>query len=217
MAEFYTQAQRRLQDEFGTRDLADRLVEAIITEELTREQIDFIHGRDMFFLSTIDENGFPSSSYKGGAPGFVRARDARTILFPSFDGNGMFMSLGNIEDRAKVGMLFIDFATPQRVRVRGEARLLREGPMVDSYPGAEVVVEVAVERAWQNCARYVHRMTRVEQSPYIPADDGSAKLALWKRIDMIQDVISAEDSAAAQELGLITVEEYEERVAGGDG
>ena len=215
MSEFYTPAQRQLQDEFETRGLADRLVEAIVTEELTTEQTAFIHGRNMFFLSTIDERGFPSSSYKGGAPGFVRVPSADTLVFPSYDGNGMFMSLGNIEAQAKVGLLFIDFETPQRMRVRGEARLLREGPMLASYPGAIVAVEVTVERVWQNCPRYVHRMQPVEQSPYVPAEDGSAKFALWKRIDLIQDVLNEADRAEAESLGLITSEEYEARVARG--
>ena len=217
MSEFYTPAQLRLQDEFATRGLADRLIEAIVTEELSTEQTAFIHSRNMFFLSTIDERGFPSASYKGGAPGFVRAPSSSLLVFPSYDGNGMFMSLGNIEAQAKVGILFIDFETPQRMRVRGEARLLRDGPMLASYPGAIVAVEVAIERVWQNCPRYVHKMQPVEQSPYVPAEDGSAKLALWKRIDVVQDVLAAADCAEAESIGLITTEEYETRVARGDG
>jgi hypothetical protein len=171
----------------------------------------------MFFLSTVDEQGFPSSSYKGGAPGFVRVPNSRTLVFPNYDGNGMFMSLGNIEAKAKVGLLFIDFETPQRMRVRGEARLLRDGPMLASYPGASIAVEVEIERVWQNCPRYVHKMQPVEQSPYLPAEDGSVRLALWKRIDLVQDVLPAADQAEAEALGLITAEEYEARVAGGDG
>ena len=217
MTEFYTSTQRLLQDEFATRALADRLVDASVTDELTDAQTAFVHSRNMFFLSTIDEWGFPSSSYKGGASGFVRVPNSRSLVFPSYDGNGMFMSLGNIEAQAKVGLLFIDFETPQRTRVRGEARLLREGPMLESYPGAKVVVEVAIERVWQNCARYVHKMSPSEQSPYVPVVDGTAKFALWKRIDVIQDVMSAAENAEAESMGLITIEEYEALVAQGDG
>jgi len=102
------------------------------------------------------------------------------------------------------------------MRVRGEARLLRDGPMLASYPGANVAVEVDIERVWQNCQRYVHKMQPVEQSPYIPADDGSVKLALWKRIDLVQDVLTDADRAEAQSIGLITNDEYEALVARGD-
>jgi uncharacterized protein len=214
--EFYTPAQRRLQDEFETRRLADLLIQAIITPELSPQQTEFIHERNMFFLSTVDEDGFPSSSYKGGSPGFVRIPSPRVLVFPSYDGNGMFTSLGNIEACTKVGLLFIDFLRPRRLRVRGEARLLRDGPMLKSYPGAKAAVEVSIERVWQNCPRYVHRMQLVEQSPYVPATDGSAKLAMWKRIDIVQDVLTDADRAEAKAIGLITVEDYEARVERGE-
>ena len=215
MGGFFTLAQRQLQGEFETTDLADRIVEAVVTEELSDPQAEFIHSRNMFYLSTIDESGYPSCSYKGGDLGFVRVINPVTIVFPNYDGNGMFMSMGNIQDKAKVGLLFIDFETPQRLRLRGEARCLREGPMLDSYPGANLVVEISVNHVWVNCPRYVHRMQPLEQSPYLPGKDGAVSLALWKRVDLIQDVLTAEDRAEAESLGLITLEEYEAYVARG--
>ena len=215
MGDFFTLAQRQLQGEFETTDLADRIVEAVVTEELSDPQAEFIHSRNMFYLSTIDESGYPSCSYKGGDLGFVRVINPVTIVFPNYDGNGMFMSMGNIQDKAKVGLLFIDFETPQRLRLRGEARCLREGPMLDSYPGANLVVEISVNHVWVNCPRYVHRMQPLEQSPYLPGKDGAVSLALWKRVDLIQDVLTAEDHAEAESLGLITLEEYEAYVARG--
>jgi len=215
MGDFFTLAQRQLQGEFETTDLADRIVEAVVTEELSDPQAEFIHSRNMFYLSTIDESGYPSCSYKGGDLGFVRVINPVTIVFPNYDGNGMFMSMGNIQDKAKVGLLFIDFETPQRLRLRGEARCLREGPMLDSYPGANLVVEISVNHVWVNCPRYVHRMQPLEQSPYLPGKDGAVSLALWKRVDLIQDVLAAEDRAEAGSLGLITLEEYEAYVARG--
>ena len=75
----------------------------------------------MFFLATCDADGNPQCSYKGGDPGFVRVVDDRTLAFPVYDGNGMFLSLGNIRAHANVGMLFIDFEHPNRVRVNGVA------------------------------------------------------------------------------------------------
>jgi len=215
MGDFFTAAQRELQSEFETIDLADRIAEAVVSEELLDRQAEFIHSRNMFYLSTIDESGYPSCSYKGGDLGFVRVIDSGTVVFPNYDGNGMFMSMGNIQAKAKVGLLFIDFETPQRLRLRGEASLLREGPMLDSYPGANLVVEISVNHVWVNCPRYVHRMQPLEQSPYLPQKDGSVSLALWKRIDILQDVLGAKDRAEAESIGLITVEEYEAYVARG--
>ncbi len=215
MRDFFTSAQRQLQGEFETTDLANRIVETVVTEELSDQQAEFIHSRNMFYLSTIDELGYPSCSYKGGDLGFVRVINPGTIVFPNYDGNGMFMSMGNIQDKAKVGLLFIDFETPQRLRLRGKARCSREGPMIDSYPGANLVVEISVNHVWVNCPRYVHRMQPLDQSPYLPGKDGLVSLALWKRVDLIQDVLTAKDRAEAESSGLITLEEYEAYVARG--
>ncbi len=215
MNDFFTEAQRKLQSEFETTDLADRIVEAVVTEELSDLQSEFILNRNMFYLSTIDESGYPSCSYKGGDLGFVRVIDPRTVVFPNYDGNGMFMSMGNIQAKEKVGLLFIDFETPQRLRLRGEARCHRKGPMLASYPGANLVVEISVDHVWVNCPRYVHHMQSLEESPYLPGKDGNTALALWKRIDIVQDVLKSQDRAEAESLGLITVEEYEAYVARG--
>tara|TARA_B110000438_G_C15650884_1_gene579531 strand:+ start:226 stop:882 length:657 start_codon:yes stop_codon:yes gene_type:complete len=215
MEQFYTEAQRTLQNEFSTRDLAERIKEAVVTEALQDQQAAFIHSRNMFYLSTVDELGYPSCSYKGGDIGFVRVIDPKTIVFPNYDGNGMFMSTGNIQAKSKIGLLFIDFQTPQRIRVRGKAKCIKEGPILKSYPGANLVVELTVSNAWINCPRYIHRMDLSDQSPYIPAKDGTIPLALWKRVDLVQDVITDKDRAEAESLGIITIDEYEANVANG--
>jgi uncharacterized protein YecE (DUF72 family) len=67
----------------------------------------------------VDGSGQPTCSYRGGDPGFVKVVEPGTIAFPSYDGNGMFLSMGNIRATAKVGLLFIDFETPHRLRVQG--------------------------------------------------------------------------------------------------
>ena len=48
------------------------------------------------FIATADAEGRPQSSYKGGDPGFVRVLDERTIAFPNYDGNGMYLTAGNM-------------------------------------------------------------------------------------------------------------------------
>ena len=60
------------------------------------------------FLSTVDPNGQPTCSYKGGDPGFVRVPDPQTIAWPNYDGNGMYLSMGNAAATGKVGLIFID-------------------------------------------------------------------------------------------------------------
>ena len=118
----YHDASRRLQDRFDTRRLADRIEDRIVHDSIDDDDRAFIEARDMFFLATADEDGFPTCSYKGGDPGFVRVLDERTIAFPSYDGNGMFLSLGNLTQNPRVGLLFIDFDGQKRLRLERRRR-----------------------------------------------------------------------------------------------
>ncbi len=214
----YRDAQRALQDKFGTRKLADTVAQVIVHDTLTDEDKGFIASRDFFFLSTVDAEGWPTVSYKGGAPGFVHAADDKTLLFPSYDGNGMFLSMGNVAASRRIGLLFIDFETPHRLRVQAEAELTDDASLLEMFPGAQLLVRARIAQIFVNCPRYIHRMTRVQSSKYVPGPDGAAPLPAWKRIDAIQEVLPACDQGrAGAEGGLINLEEYEALVRAGKG
>jgi predicted pyridoxine 5'-phosphate oxidase superfamily flavin-nucleotide-binding protein len=132
-----------LQDRFDTRRLADRIAD----RQAAKDGIDdddraFIEARDMFFLATADEEGRPQCSYKGGDVGFVRVLDERTIAFPNYDGNGMFLSLGNALVNSHVGLLFVDFEGRKRLRLNGMASIDGDDPLLAEYPEAQFVVRV---------------------------------------------------------------------------
>ncbi|MEM7078053.1 MAG: pyridoxamine 5'-phosphate oxidase family protein [Pseudomonadota bacterium] len=213
----YTDAQRELQARFDSRKLADALEASIVLEALTPTHAAFIAERDFFFLSTVSEEGEPTVSHKGGGVGTVTVIDDKTLCFPAYDGNGMFLSLGNIAATGKIGMLFIDFETPDRVRVQAQARLIFEGPQIDAYPGAIAVVEASIDRVFINCARYIHKYQRVATSKHVPDDAGAQPLAAWKRIDGMQDVLPKRDQGrAAEEGGLISGHDYARLLADGE-
>lgn len=208
---------RRLQEQFDTRKLADALTQVIVHEELNDTDRTFISSRDMFWLATVDDAGAPTVSYKGGPPGFVGIPDVRTLLFPCYDGNGMFYSMGNVANNGHVGLLFMDFERPHRLRIQGQATLEEDPAVMRNYPGAQMVVRVAITAIFQNCPRYVHRMQRLAQSRYVPAADGTAPLAGWKRIDAIQPVLAEYDRGKAlQAGGELTQEQYAAMVERGD-
>jgi predicted pyridoxine 5'-phosphate oxidase superfamily flavin-nucleotide-binding protein len=216
MSEFYGEAQRKLQDRFDTRRLADRLTAAIVHDTVTEDDKAFIESRDMVFLSTVGADGQPTVSYKGGAAGFVRVLDEHTLAFPSYDGNGMFLSMGNIAGSAKVGLLFIDFQHPHRVRLHGEATVSAEDPLLADYPGADLIVRVRVTDLFVNCPRYIHPHDRRGASRFVPGPDGSAPTPAWKRIDAIQDALPARDAdVAAAAGGVISIEDYGRMVQDG--
>ncbi len=213
---FYGDAQRALQAEFDTTNLADAHRMTIIADTIDDDQRAFVQSRDFFFLSTVDEHGWPTVSYKGGPVGVVRVIDTQTIRFPLYDGNGMFLSAGNLAATAKVGLLFIDFETPNRLRLHATASLVRDDEARAEFPGAQLIVEGRVDNVFINCARYVHRHQRVASSEYVPDADGKQPYPAWKRIDLIQPFLPANDQGrAAEEGGEITVEEYARRLADG--
>ena len=192
----YHDASRQLQDRFDTRRLADRLAEKLSRTAFTDEDRAFVASQSMFFFATADADGWPECSYKGGVPGFVRVLDAQTLAFPSYDGNGMFRSLGNVVVNPRVGLLFIDFERPRRLRVQGSATLSLQSDELASWPGAQCVVRVRAERIFPNCPRYIHRMQPLEMSPYAPCDGHDPPPAAWKRFEMFRDVLPKGDPAA---------------------
>jgi predicted pyridoxine 5'-phosphate oxidase superfamily flavin-nucleotide-binding protein len=218
MSDLYGPQHRALQEDFDSIALADRVDELIVTPDVAPEQQGFIESRDFFFLTSIDHRGYPTCSYKGGDIGLVKVVDSQTLAFPIYDGNGMFLSTGNIAGNAKVGLLFIDFETPHRVRVHGDACLDRSDELMAAYPEAKLIIRVNITEIFINCPRYIHRYQRIASSKYVPKSGQTTPEPQWKRIDLLQDSLSAQDQLIADRNGgLISVEEYGEMVIKGEG
>ena len=194
----YTESQRGLQDAFQTRALADTLEGSIVRPELDEAASAFIRERDFFFLTTVSSEGEPTVSHKGGPKGTVMVLDSKTLAFPAYDGNGMFLSLGNIADTGKIGLLFMDFETPHRVRVQATAEIVEDQKLLDAFPGAIAVIKAHIDRTFVNCARYIHKYQRIETSRHVPDDEGEQPLASWKRIEGMRPLLSPADQARAE-------------------
>ena len=193
----YHQGSRQLQDRFDTRRLADRLVDVVVHGEFTEADRAFIESRSMFFLATADAGGRPDCSYKGGRPGFVRVVERGALAFPSYDGNGMFKSLGNILANPQVGLLFIDFESPRRLRVNGRASVHERDPLLAEFAGAQLIVRVQIEAIFPNCPRYIHKMQLVEESPYVPGEGHTPPVPEWKTRPAFREVLPPTDPASS--------------------
>ena len=214
MSRMYGPIHRSLQDRFDTRRLADNVEKRVVLTEIPPEHKAFIESRDMFFLSTIDHHGRPTVSYKGGEPGFVRVLDGKTVAFPCYDGNGMFYSMGNLLGNGQIGMLFVNFEKPHRLRLQGIASVDDNDPLLSDYKEAQLVVRVAVTEVFRNCPRYVHRYKKIRQSEFVPQTASETPIAPWKRVDDVQTSLSAKDRARVErEGGTISREEYEKYMA----
>jgi predicted pyridoxine 5'-phosphate oxidase superfamily flavin-nucleotide-binding protein len=189
----YHDGMRRLQDLRETRALADRLEKVTMRSAFTEEDQAFIRRSRMFFLATADADGQPDCSYKGGLPGFVRVLDERTLAIPDYDGNGQYRSWGNVVANPRVGLLFLDFETPKRLRVNGTAVVSHEDALLAELPGAVFVVRLTAERIFPNCPRYIHRMQLVEESAYAPRPGYTPPVPAWKTFDVFRDALPPRD------------------------
>lgn len=216
MSRLYGEQHRKIQDEFGTRGMADRVEELVCRTEFDDGAKGFIASVNMFFLSTIDHQGRPTTSYKGGDLGFVKVLDDTTLIFPSYDGNGMFFSMGNITTNPNVGLLFISFETPNRLRVQGTASISKDPALLAHYKEADFVVTVKLSEFWQNCPRYIPKYEKVRDSRYVPRAHCETPLAGWKQVDLVQDILLEADAKKAQEVGIIPIEEWVGKIISGD-
>jgi predicted pyridoxine 5'-phosphate oxidase superfamily flavin-nucleotide-binding protein len=191
----YNRGNRELQDRFDTRRLADRIEERIVRDHIDADDRAFIEARDMFFVATTDDHGQPQCSYKGGDPGFVRVLDERTIAFPVYDGNGMFLTAGNLLVNPQVGLLFIDFEGRKRLRMNGTASVDGEDPLLAAYPEAKLVVRVAATEVFPNCPRYIHEYRLVQRSRFVPKAECESPVPQWKRSEWAHDVLPEGDPA----------------------
>ncbi len=189
MNDLYHDGNRDLQDQFDSRRLADRVNEVIVHDRFTDEDRELIETRDMFFISSVDEEGRPTVSYKGGDVGFIRVIDDQTLAYPGYDGNGMFLTSGNITANNNVGLLFIDFENPRRLRMHGMAAIDAHDPLLAEYVDAKYIIRITVRNLFINCPRYIHRYQKIEPSEYLPKAGCTAPTPAWKTLEIVQDVL----------------------------
>jgi uncharacterized protein len=198
----YHDGNRRLQDAFDSRRISDRLEEKLTRTTFTAEDKAFIEGAIYFFVATADAEGRPDCSFKGGTAGFVRITAPDELAFPDYDGNGMFKSLGNLLVNRHVGLLFIDLhEKPRRLRVNGEAKVVRDDPLLASTVGAQLIVRVQARAIFPNCPRYIPKMQLVETSQYAPLPERDPIEPAWKGFDIFKGYVHPRQPTSRGNVG----------------
>ncbi len=189
----YGTGARALQDEFDSRRLADRLAEVTLHDELDAGDMALVADQAAVWVSTVDADGWPDVSYKGGEPGFVRVVNPGELRIPIFNGNGMWRTLGNIRDNGRVALLFVDQQRPWRMRVHGTGTVLTDHDSVAGFTEAEAVLVIRVARVFPNCGRYIHQEGEI--SPFVPRQGHVTPIPDWKRLPVLNEVLPASDPA----------------------
>jgi len=189
----YGDGARALQDEFDSRRLADRLAEVTVHGALDQGDIELVRDQAAVWVATVDADGWPDVSYKGGNPGFVEVVDPGELRLPIYNGNGMWRTLGNVRDNGRIALLFVDHARPWRMRVHGVGTVLTDPAIVAVFHGAEAVLSVKVARVFPNCGRYIHRDGEI--SPFVPQPGSEPPVPEWKQLPFLREVLPAHDPA----------------------
>jgi len=190
MSIMYHEGNRRLQDRFDSRRISDKLEEKLTRATFSDEDKAFIEGAPYFFIATADAQGRPDCSFKGGRPGFVRITGPSELVFPDYDGNGMFKSLGNLVVNPNVGLLFIAMHDkPKRLRINGSARVSDEDPLIAETVGAQLIVRVQARAIFPNCPRYIPNMQMTGPSIYTPQPNYDPPEPAWKGFDDFKDCV----------------------------
>ena len=193
----YGPGARDLQDQFDSRRLADRLIDVTVHHALDDGDIDLVRDQAAVWVATVDADGWPDVSYKGGNPGFVQVSSPTELRLPFYDGNGMWRTLGNVRDNGRVALLFVDQARPWRMRVHGTGTVLTDDSSTAAFTEAQAVLVVQVARVFPNCGRYIHRGAEI--SPYVPQPGRETPIPDWKRLPILHEVLPSHDPALAED------------------
>jgi len=193
----YHEGNRELQTRFGSVALADRLMEKTHRTAFTAGDKAFVESLPFFFLATADAEGRPDCSFKGGVPGFVKVLAPDLLVYPDYDGNGMFKSLGNIRSNPQVGLLFIAMSEkPRRLRVSGTAELAFDDRLLANFPGGQLLVRIKPTHVFPNCPRYIPEMRLQTPSAYVPQAGCDPVEPAWKGFPEFKDVVPARKPTA---------------------
>ena len=140
---------------------------------VTPDLAEFLSGLDMFYLGTANAAGQPYIQYRGGAPGFLKVLDERTLGFADFGGNRQYITLGNLSENPHAFLFLMDYVNRQRIKLWGTARVIENDPDLlnklrdTAYPGkVERAILFTVE-AWDvNCQQHIHpRFSKHQLAP----------------------------------------------------
>lgn len=138
------------------------------SSSLSDSQLRTVGNADTLFVASIHPERGADASHRGGAPGFVRAVDERTLVLPDYRGNNMFNTLGNVAVDPRLGLLFVDFPTGDALQLSGTAEIVWNSPWLADLAGAQRAVVVHVDAVVERRAGIPLRWGNAAPSPFNP-------------------------------------------------
>jgi hypothetical protein len=134
---------------------------------LTEDQRAWIRRADTFFIATLHPEAGADASHRGGMPGFVSV-DGDRLAWPDYAGNLMYNTLGNIAVHPRAGLIVPDFDSGAALLVTGRAAIEWDPISIAGVPGAERLVELAVDEVVEIAGMLPPSARVPEYSPFNP-------------------------------------------------
>jgi hypothetical protein len=124
----------------------------------------FIEERDSFYLASVSEDGWPYVQHRGGARGFLKVVDERTLAFADYRGNRQYLSVGNLAANDRACLFLMDY--PHRARMKVYVRVEIVAPEADAalaaavtdpdYPAKiERIFRLTLQAFDRNCSQHI--------------------------------------------------------------
>jgi predicted pyridoxine 5'-phosphate oxidase superfamily flavin-nucleotide-binding protein len=190
MSEFFHAEHKALQAEMGTTRIAERLEQTRRRSAFNETDAEIISKAQFFFIASSAQDGTVDCSVKSGPEGFVRLEGERSLLFPDYDGNGMFRTLGNIRGTSRVALLFLEFSGEKRkLRIHAHAEIITDLTQVQVLRGAHGAVRVMVTDIFPNCPRYLPTLYQADRSEFVEALGEHPLEPFWKSKPDLKDYV----------------------------
>jgi len=172
----FSPAVKELQRKYGSRKSYERMErQRGWLNELTPPLTAFIEGRDSFYMGTANTQGQPYIQHRGGAPGFLKVIDNKTLAFADFSGNRQYISMGNLSENPSIFLFLMDYPSRTRVKIWGEAKVeyddkqLMQSLAIRGYTAeVERAVIFSIKALDVNCPQHiVQRFTSEEMNQIV--------------------------------------------------
>ena len=159
----FTPGVKSIQTRYNTRKVYENFVKQGIEEDFLEQlEIEFIQSRNSFYLGTVGSNGYPYIQFRGGAKGFLKILDKKTLGFADFKGNLQYISVGNLAENDRVFLFLMDYRNRRRLKIWGRAEVvdrdleLLSKLTVPDYPAqVERGILIEIEAMSWNCPQHI--------------------------------------------------------------
>jgi predicted pyridoxine 5'-phosphate oxidase superfamily flavin-nucleotide-binding protein len=160
----FTPAVKAVQEAEGSRAVYAKYEtsEKPMKTELSEPEMMFLRERDSFYMASVSETGWPYMQHRGGPVGFVKTLSAQEFGWAEYVGNRQYITTGNLAGEDRVSLFFMDYASKNRLKLFGHARVIAPGDplMAQLSDGAGAVqvergMVVRVASYEWNCPKYI--------------------------------------------------------------